>query len=125
MSATTGSASGDVWEAIENEKRRDRLIKKVSIASWTITFGLVVVLAAMTVARMIFVAKTFLGGMGWQIALPAVMPLVIALGVLSILIATLSTIAIFLRLRTASLREIQLRLAALEDMIVARTDKSK
>ena len=32
-------------------------------------------------------------------------------------IATLSTIAIFLRLRTSSLAEIQLRLAALEEML--------
>ena len=36
---------------------------------------------------------------------------------MSVLIATLATVAVFLRLRTASLSEIQLRLAALEEML--------
>jgi hypothetical protein len=126
MSATTVSASSNVWEAIDNEKRRDRFIRKVSVTSWTITFLLVVVLGAILVSETIFAAKTVMGvGMGWQLALPLLMPLVISLGVLSVLIATLSTVAIFLRLRTSSLNEIQLRLAALEDMIVARTDNAK
>ena len=125
MSATTVSASDNVWTAIENEKRRDRLIKNVSMTSWGITFLLIVVLAVMLVSRTIFVAKTMMGGMGWQIALPLMMPLVISLGVLSVLIATLSTVAIFFRFRTASLNEIQLRLGALEDMIVARTETAK
>ena len=44
MSATTASASSNVWEAIDTEKRRDRFIRKVSITSWTITFLLVVAL---------------------------------------------------------------------------------
>jgi hypothetical protein len=39
-----------------------------------------------------------------------------------VLVATLSTIGIFLRLRTASLTEIQLRLAALEDVLGAQAD---
>jgi hypothetical protein len=126
MSATTASASSNVWEAIDTEKRRDRFIRKVSITSWTITFLLVVALGAILVSQVIFVAKTLGGvGMGWQLALPLMMPLVISLGILSALIATLSTVAIFLRLRTSSLNEIQLRLAALEDMIVARTDNAK
>ena len=47
----------------------------------------------------------------------AILPIVIVLMILSTLIATLSTVGIFLRLRTASLQEIQLRLAALEAML--------
>lgn len=47
----------------------------------------------------------------------AALPLVAVVGVLSLLIATLGTVGIFLRLRTASLSEIQLRLANLEDMV--------
>jgi hypothetical protein len=50
------------------------------------------------------------------------MPLFIVLGFLSVLIATLSTVGVFLRLRTASLTEIQLRLAALEEMLRSRKD---
>lgn len=125
MSTTTASASSNAWQAIDGEKRRDRIIKNVSVVSWTITFLLVVALAAIKVSQTIFVAKTVMGGMGWQMALPLMMPVIISLGVLTVLIATLSTVAVFLRLRTASLNEIQLRLAALEDMIVARTDMTK
>jgi len=125
MSTTTASASSNAWQAIDSEKRRDRIIKNVSVVSWTITFLLVVALAAIKVSQTIFVAKTVMGGMGWQMALPLMMPVIISLGVLTVLIATLSTVAVFLRLRTASLNEIQLRLAALEDMIVARTDMTK
>jgi len=43
---------------------------------------------------------------------------------LCLLIAALSTVGVFLRQRTASLAEIQLRLAALEDMLGARGDAS-
>ncbi|HET8650890.1 MAG TPA: hypothetical protein VFL95_12670 [Gemmatimonadales bacterium] len=50
----------------------------------------------------------------------AAIPFLITLGVLSLLVATLSTIGIFLRLRTASLSEIQLRLAALENLLLER-----
>jgi hypothetical protein len=122
MSPTKASATSNAWQAIDNEKRRDRIIKNVSVASWTITFLLVVALAAIKVSQTIFVAKTVMGGMGWQLALPLMMPLIISLGVLTVLIATLSTVAMFLRLRTASLNEIQLRLASLEEMILARSD---
>jgi uncharacterized membrane protein YhaH (DUF805 family) len=126
MTATRVSASGNVWQAIDNEKRRDRIIRNVSVVSWCITFLLVLALSAILVSQTIFVATRMRGvGVGWQLALPLMMPLVISLGVLSVLIATLSTVAIFLRLRTASLNEIQLRLASLEEMIVARTDSTK
>jgi len=40
-----------------------------------------------------------------------------------VLIATLSTIGIFLRLRTASLIEIQLRLAALEEILTRKAQE--
>jgi hypothetical protein len=47
----------------------------------------------------------------------------IVLGALAVLIATLSTIGIFLRLRTASLIEIQLRLAALEEILTRKSQE--
>jgi hypothetical protein len=49
----------------------------------------------------------------------------VVLGVLSLLIAVLSTVGIFLRLRTASLTEIQLRLAALEQVLASRLDPAQ
>ena len=53
----------------------------------------------------------------------AAMPFMVVLSVLSVLIATLTTIGIFIRSRAATL-EIQLRLAALEEMIVANAARS-
>jgi hypothetical protein len=50
-------------------------------------------------------------------------PRIIVLDGLGVLIATLSTIAVFLRLRRSSLAEIQLRLAALEDMLASDRDR--
>jgi uncharacterized membrane protein YhdT len=125
MTKDTASASGKVWEAIESEKRRDRFIKKVSIAAWTITFALVLLLTALVGVQVYELTKgAFAGMLPWMSVAGVAMPLVIVLGLLSVLIATLSTVAIFLRLRTASLSEIQLRLAALEDMVVAQSARN-
>jgi hypothetical protein len=43
----------------------------------------------------------------------------VAGSVLSLLVAALSTVLVFLRLRTASLAEIQMRLAALEELVAS------
>jgi hypothetical protein len=52
----------------------------------------------------------------------SVMPLVYAVGAISLVLATLSTIGAFLRSRTATLSEIQLRLAGLESILRAQAD---
>ena len=123
MTKQNASASGKVWEAIENERRRDRLIRRVSITAWAITFFFVAVLAVLVCMEVAQLAKgAMAGALPWFTVFGAAMPLVIVLGLLSVLVATLSTIGIFLRLRTASLTEIQLRLAALEDMLAAQGD---
>jgi hypothetical protein len=120
-------ASGDVWAAIENEKRRDRRLRKISIAAWTVTFVIVLlftVAIGLQVSQMVKLMGAALGEgpFGMMALVGAAMPLFIVLGLLSVLIATLSTVGIFLRLRTASLAEIQLRLAALEEMLTTRSD---
>lgn len=121
----TASASTGAWALIETEKRRDRLIRRVSITAWTVTLVLVLLFAVMTgaqVAQMIEVVGA--GAAPWTVIFWSAMPLLVVLGILSLLIATLSTVGIFLRLRTASLAEIQLRLAALEDMLGSRPDSA-
>jgi hypothetical protein len=121
MTTQDTSASGRVWEAIENEKRRDRFIKRVSVTAWTVTFGLVAILTVMVGFQVAQMARgAMVGALPWISVIGIAMPLVIVLGLLSVLIAALSTIGIFLRMRTASLAEIQLRLAALEDMIASK-----
>jgi len=117
------SASAAAWAAIEDEKRRDRFIRRVSVVAWTVTFVLLLVFAVavgVQVSQMLRLVGD--GGAPFTVVIWSAMPLVVVVGILSLLIATLSTVGIFLRLRTASLAEIQLRLAALEEMLASRPD---
>lgn len=108
---------------IENERRRDRFIKRASIAAWSVTFALVGVVAILVgIQTTQFVRAASAGQMPWAVAIGSAMPLVDVLWKLSLLVAALSTVAIFLRLRTSSLAEIQFRLAALEEMVASRDD---
>ncbi len=76
------------------------------------------VFAVIIVQHMLLVRRRIAVGVDSPLALyDAAMPLVAVVGVVSLLVATLTTVGIFLRLRTASLSEIQLRLAALEEML--------
>jgi uncharacterized membrane protein len=93
------------------------------VTAWTVTFLILLVFTAMIGLRVLAEAHAArVGAVSWSSVVGAAMPLIIVLGLLSLLVATLSTIGIFLRLRTASLTEIQLRLGALEDMLSARPD---
>jgi hypothetical protein len=124
MTPTPSTASQQAWALIEQERRRDRTLRRISITAWTITFVLVLVFAVFTVLRLIEFFRLMGDGgpLTMNILLGAATPLLAILGVLAVLIATLSTVGIFLRMRTASLTEIQLRLAALEEIIAARKD---
>lgn len=121
MTSPHSSATDRAWEAIEQDRKRDRLIQRVSVAAWSVTFVIVVMLV-LVAALQVRTTVAFLGGLqglGLMAAAGAAMPALIAIGALAVLIATLSTVGIFLRLRTASLQEIQLRLAALEEALTA------
>ena len=90
----------------------------MSIVAWSITFGVVLIFAILTAAQVVEFTRGYAQGMlPFAVVTASAIPLMLVLGFLSVLIATLSTIAIFLRLRTSSLSEIQLRLAALEEML--------
>lgn len=120
MSTNKTTASGGVWDAIESEKKRDQFIRKVSVVAWTITGVLALGLTILVGIQVYELTRgAFAGVVPWMSVAGVAMPFVIALGMLSVLIATVSTIGVFVRMRTASLHEIQLRLAALEDMITA------
>jgi hypothetical protein len=123
MNTHVASTSDKVWAVIEKEKRRDRLVRRVSVTAWSVTGGAVLffgVAVGTEVWQMIRLATR--GMVEWPLVLGTAMPLVVVIGVLSLLVATLSTVGIFLRLRTASLSEIQLRLAALEEMIASHLE---
>lgn len=120
------SSSSNAWNLIEQEKRRDRFVRRVAIAAWTVTLVLVLLFAVAIGAQVAQMLKVFgEGGAPLTVVFWSAMPLVVVLGVLSLLIAVLSTVGIFLRLRTASLTEIQLRLAALEQVLASRPDPAQ
>ena len=116
---TSTEATNNVWKAIDEERRRDCVLKRVSIAAWSATVLFVAVLiliGAVSAAQMVRAAMA--GAAPWATVLGTVIPVIIPLAMLTVLIAVLSTVAMFLRMRSASLHEIQLRLAALEDVLV-------
>jgi hypothetical protein len=114
-------AFSDPLDLVDRERQRDRTIRRVSIAAWAVTFVAAAAFAGIVAIRMIHLAQLVAVGAGDRQALwQAAVPLVVVLGVLSLLVAVLATVGVFLRLRTASLVEIQLRLAALEAMLAER-----
>ena len=121
MSNAKAPSSSSVWDAIENEKKRDRFIRKVSVVAWSVTGALALVLTILVGIQIWeLTVGALAGAVPWLSVAGVAMPFVIALGMLTVLIATVSTIGVFMRLRTSSLHEIQLRLAALEEMITTR-----
>ena len=115
---TEATRQGSAWDAIDRERRLDRLVKGICIAAWTVTFLLTLGYAALVAAEVRHAMQLRDVGAGTtEAVMDAAMPLVIALGVLALLVATLSTVGMFLRFRTAALGEIQMRLAAMEGVI--------
>ena len=78
------------------------------------------ILVLLDVKRSLELAE--MGAMSASDVRMSVMPLVYAVGAISLVLATLSTICAFLRSRTATLSEIQLRLAGLEPILRAQAD---
>ena len=121
MSDTMKNASNSAWDAIENEKKRDQFIRKVCKAAWIVTGVLALFFAILVGIQVVELARgALVGAVPWMAVAGVAMPFVIALGMLSVLIATVTTIGMFVRMRTASLHEIQLRLAALEEMLATK-----
>ncbi len=89
------------------------------------TLLLLIAYGVMTGIRIAHLARSMaVGGLGQDVNLGAVARFAAVLGGLSLLVAVLCTVGIFLRMRTASLAEFQLRLVALEDMPAQRGDEA-
>ena len=110
-----------IWATIEAEKDRDRRIQRISRVAWTVTF-LALLLVAVSVGwnTWLVLVGAMKGNVSYTQVFRTAMPFIWVLGTVSFLIAILSTVGMFMRLRTASLAEIQLRLAAVEEMISAQ-----
>ena len=123
MSTQVSPASEKVWAVIEKEKRLDRLVRSVSVGAWSVTGVAVMIFGVVTGLEVWgLVLRATQGVTLWSTVYKAAMPLVAVVGILSLLVATLSTVGIFLRLRTASMSEVQLRLAGLEEMIASHLE---
>jgi cytochrome bd-type quinol oxidase subunit 2 len=119
MTAQRGARNENAWAQIERDKQIDKRLRRVSVLAWTVTIVLTLVFTVLTGLQLSqFLRPVMDGQLPAGILAGAAFPLLIVLGLLSTLIATLATVGIFLRLRTASLQEIQLRLAALEEMLM-------
>ena len=123
MSTELSPASERVWSVIEREKRRDKLVRRVSVTAWSVTGGAVLAFGGVTAVEVWrYVQHAMEGAVGWWHVFERTIPFVAVVGVLALLIAVLSTVGIFLRLRTASLSEIQMRLAGLEEMVASHME---
>jgi hypothetical protein len=119
---TAHSRENGAWALIDNEKRRDRFIRRVAIVAWSITLVIALGVVAMAAVSALEMARAASAGVvPWSTVIGTLLPLVDVLWKVSVLVAALSTISIFLRLRTASLAEIQVRLAALEDAVAVHS----
>jgi hypothetical protein len=119
MSAQTESPSARLMDRIEEERARDRAINRIARIAWTATFVVVTAWIILTAIQIRTMAP-MMGGLGTAAMLGMATPVLFVVFGLSVLIATLSTIGSFLRQRRASFDEIQLRLAALEELLMAR-----
>ena len=124
MNRGTGNSTTDrTWALIDEEKRRDQSLRKIAKTAWIVALTVVVVYGTVTAIQVWEMMQSFLGGMlPMSTAAAMATPFLISLGALSVLVATVTTIGTFMRLRTTSLHEIQLRLAAIEEMIATRTE---
>lgn len=126
---TSKQKKEDVWSKIEKEKRIDSFIRRLCYTAWATTFILFITYAIIVVIEFFglpseAVAHDFAGNfrpelysfvlemVGLTLAFGAV-------GSLSLGIAVISTIGIFVRMRTSNLQEMRIRLETLEETFLA------
>ncbi|HEX8724997.1 MAG TPA: hypothetical protein VF737_06390 [Gemmatimonadaceae bacterium] len=121
----TAARSDAVWSTIEQNKRTDRFIRRIGIVGWSVTvlallgYGIIV---GFQVANLVKLGAV--GAVSGLMIGGALTPLIVVVGLLALLIAVLATIGSFVRMRTTNLAEIQLRLAALEELLTTRNHEA-
>lgn len=117
----------DIWEKIEREKRTDTWMKRICIGSWASTL-LLIILFVIVVIQQTLKHYAFWGMPDANIEyllmkIAAITIPFLAIGAFTFGASILSTIGLFIRMRTSSLRDIQLRLGTLENAILATKDE--
>lgn len=121
----------DVWSKIEKEKRLDIFIRRLCYTAWATTFILFITYAIIVIVQVYGLPADVLTGdfagnrphlsafvfelVGLTLAFGAV-------GSLSLGIAVISTIGIFVRMRTLSLKEMRIRLETLEEILLSERE---
>jgi hypothetical protein len=120
---TASTPRDRLWQAIERERARDTLVRRICVGAWTATGIIILLFALMTSATVVEMARGAMrGDVPWATVVSVAMPFLGALWTLSLLVATLSTVAMFFRQRAASLTDIQARLASLEEVLRSRPE---
>jgi hypothetical protein len=115
MNPSTQPAKEDIWAIMESERKRDRLVRRLSVSAWAVTLGVMLIFAVIIGAEVVRTLDLVGQGVATNSdVVDKLIPLLGVVGVTSLLLALVSTAAVFLRFRTASLGDIQLRLASLE-----------
>jgi hypothetical protein len=124
--------SNELWSWIDREKATDRRVRRIGNIAWTLSLIAVALYGVGIVAQLAPRLADLKRGYGGSLprshvlayALEGLLPFITVVGIFSFLVAVLSTIGMFLRFRTASLAEIQTRLAAMEKMLTSEQAES-
>lgn len=120
MKEVNKTTNDPVWAMIEKEKSRDLLIKRISRVAWGSTLLVLSIYLIMTLQEYHKLLGLYRAGViPYDSLSQTFVPFLIVFGCLSLVVAILTTIGMFLRLRTTSLLEIQQRLANLEHMVTS------
>src|ERR1044071_7579411 len=94
----TSAASSRAWEMIEREKKRDQIVRRATIAAWTVALILALVGAGLVTAEGVSVVHTMLQrNLSMDAILAAVTYVVKQLGLMALVLAAMGSVAIFLR----------------------------
>jgi len=123
MNASPQEQKDRIWELMEAEKKRDRTLQRVSTVGWVMTLAALLFTAAAMGFNVLWAARAFSRGqVGMGVIFREAMPAVWAVGGISLVVAVISTAAVLLRFRAASLDEIRLRLSSLEQMVTDQAE---
>lgn len=104
---------------IEEEKRTDKWIKRVNKSAWIVTILFLFGFSAIKGYDIYHAHYLYKSGLvSVESVYDTILPFVTSVGAVSFIIAIVSTIGVFFRLRTATLSEILMRITVLEEVLL-------
>ncbi len=126
MSTQPKSVSDNLWQHVQLEKQKDRRVRWISVAAWSVAGLAIVFYGAIVFQRFLLFQEMIDSGVApagseWA----SLTPLVGVVGIVALFVAVLATVGMFFRLRTSSLEELKVRMSALEDLVLDHVDSNK